>query len=633
MQRTDTLLAALFLSIAFASHSGATIYSSDGSDANVQAIHDTKAHDGDTITLPAGTFIWTAGVNLTKGITVSGQTTITGAGTASCTANDQTIIIDEKPRNETPSHSKRAKGSTTPGAVVKATANDQTIIIDEKPRNKTPNHSKRAKGSTTPRALVKATIPAGKSFRLTGVTFRRGSMTTTGSDGAMKINSTGLVQSARIDHCHFDHLTWGTIIQINGWIYGVDDHNLIECNGRSDSHTIWHSTWDGARNGNGSWADFPYYGSGKFWFIEDNTIKGSGTVLTSGGIDASHGGRWVARHNYWSNSGPQGHGTEGGPVRGMRCDQVYNNTFYWTMTHGSKAHRSGSTIWHDNVFLGTNSTGGNHTNLPYYRLFGGVTIAASNKWGCADGENGWDSNDSHGEYFHSTAASNTTISGSASFAVTDSMTPNAFVGMQIRNDNPASTCYRKSSTITRQTDHVITYTYYGAGDRGAPLVFNTGEAFSIRKVLIALDQNGRGKGDLISVTGPRHWPNQQQETCFSWNNKNTDTGQVLGIGSQIPTQHEGSDYINLGAGLPANQIPAQVTAAYPASVNGGSAYDHEFTYPHPLVTGGPTLTPTPTSSPTATATATHTPTPTPKPRKVRKRNQGDRGLYGFDRYS
>ena len=36
--------------------------------------------------------------------------------------------------------------------------------------------------------------------------------------------------------------------------------------------------------------------------------------------------------------------------------------------------------------------------------------------------------------------------------------------------------------------------------------------------------------------------------------------------------------MNLGAGLPANQIPAQVTAAYPASVNGGPAYTQEFTY-------------------------------------------------------
>src|SRR6516164_11534337 len=98
MQRPQTLLAALFLGIAFAAHLGATVWPSDGSDANVQAINDTNAQDGDTITLPAGTFIWTAGVSLTKGITVSGQTTVTGAGTANCTADDQTIVIDEMTR-------------------------------------------------------------------------------------------------------------------------------------------------------------------------------------------------------------------------------------------------------------------------------------------------------------------------------------------------------------------------------------------------------------------------------------------------------------------------------------------------------------------------------------------------------
>ena len=104
-------------------------------------------------------------------------------------------------------------------------------------------------------------------------------------------------------------------------------------------------------------------------------------------------------------------------------------------------------------------------------------------------------------------------------------------------------------------------------------------------MLIGIDQNGRGKGDLLTgAKQPRFWPNEQQETCFSWNNQNADTGQVLGYGNNlVPTQHEGSDYVNLGAGLPANQIPAQVTAAYPASVNGGSAYDHEYPYPHQLV--------------------------------------------------
>ena len=264
MQRTKTLLAALFLGIAFAPHSGATVYPSDGSEANVQAIHDTNAHDGDTITLPAGTFIWITGVSLTKGITVRGQTTITGAGTANCTANDQTIIIDEKPRD-------------------------------------------------TAGALFKATIEAGKSFRLTGITFKNGSITQVGNNGAIQLLSTGLVQNARVDHCHFDHLYWTHSLQLKSWIYGVDDHNLFECNGNNISHIIQHSSWGGSNDGHGSWADYPYYGSEKFWFIEDNTIKGSGSVVTSGGVDSSEGGRYVARHNYVQNTSFGGHGTEGGP--------------------------------------------------------------------------------------------------------------------------------------------------------------------------------------------------------------------------------------------------------------------------------------------------------------------------------
>ena len=190
------------------------------------------------------------------------------------------------------------------------------------------------------------------------------------------------------------------------------------------------------------------------------------------------------------------------------------------------------------------------------------------------------------------------------------MTANAYQGMQVRNDSPRRrvTCTQPIlKTIPPQRLPITTEVQAGVPRWCSITVTN----FLSARCLIALDQNGRGKGDLISSSsGPRDWPNQQQETCFSWNNKNTDTAQVYGINSSIPTQHEGSDYINLGAGLPANQIPAQVTAAYPASVNGGSAYDHEYPYPHHLVTGGPSPTPTPTPSPTPTPTATATPTAT-----------------------
>lgn len=64
---------------------GATIYNSDGSAANVQALTNI-ATDGDTITLPAGTFVWTTGSTITKGITLQGAgsdlTVIERSGTA-----------------------------------------------------------------------------------------------------------------------------------------------------------------------------------------------------------------------------------------------------------------------------------------------------------------------------------------------------------------------------------------------------------------------------------------------------------------------------------------------------------------------------------------------------------------------
>src|SRR5438552_15854328 len=82
MKRTGTLLLALFLGVCFASHCGATVYHSDGSAVNVQLIHDIQAIDGDTITLPAGTFVWTIRVAISKAITLQGA----GVG--------QTIIKD-----------------------------------------------------------------------------------------------------------------------------------------------------------------------------------------------------------------------------------------------------------------------------------------------------------------------------------------------------------------------------------------------------------------------------------------------------------------------------------------------------------------------------------------------------------
>src|SRR5437899_509475 len=98
MKTPQTLLFALFLGVCFTSHCEATVYVSDGSAPNVQYVHDNLARDGDTITLPAGTFDWTSDVRITKNVTLQGQTTI-GGTPQNPVINDATTILDDTPRS------------------------------------------------------------------------------------------------------------------------------------------------------------------------------------------------------------------------------------------------------------------------------------------------------------------------------------------------------------------------------------------------------------------------------------------------------------------------------------------------------------------------------------------------------
>ena len=65
------VLSILILSGFPALRCGATVYQSDGSAASVQGLHDAVLN-GDTITLPAGTFTWTTRVSISKAITLQG---------------------------------------------------------------------------------------------------------------------------------------------------------------------------------------------------------------------------------------------------------------------------------------------------------------------------------------------------------------------------------------------------------------------------------------------------------------------------------------------------------------------------------------------------------------------------------
>ncbi|PYK17235.1 MAG: hypothetical protein DME64_00975, partial [Verrucomicrobia bacterium] len=239
----------LILSGLFALRCGAAVYHSNGTAANIQQIHDTQAVDGDTITLPAGTFSWTSSPGITKGITLQGATTVTGAGGPNPTVNDATIVKDDVSRNST---------------------------------------------------ILSVTISGNRVFRLTGITFAPGASQVNGStDGAFHFSSPDLTARVRIDHCHFASLHQAKLIR-NSKVYGVADHNAIEVTGNSFPFNNEGAIAGSGENGNAAWADYPWFGTGKFFFIEDNTLVRQNTMANSL-VDSFYGGRWVARHNYMVN--------------------------------------------------------------------------------------------------------------------------------------------------------------------------------------------------------------------------------------------------------------------------------------------------------------------------------------------
>ena len=110
MKLSRILLFILILSGFAAPRCSGKVYDSDGSEGSVEACIRSAA-DGDIVTLPAGTFRWTSRLEITKGITLKGQTTILGAGTSNPTITDATIIQDNA----------RRKGGGSGTGIIKAT--------------------------------------------------------------------------------------------------------------------------------------------------------------------------------------------------------------------------------------------------------------------------------------------------------------------------------------------------------------------------------------------------------------------------------------------------------------------------------------------------------------------------------
>jgi hypothetical protein len=463
-----------------------------------------SAADGDTVIVPAGTEVWRSTLTVDKGITLQGQTT---TNSTNGTAVDNTIIQDSDER-------RRPGGS--------------------------------------PFVIVASQL--GKSYRITGLTFDGGSATVTNYNGAIQLS--GNSHSVRLDHCNFrPSLTkqahWVAII---GAIWGVADHNIFKFQGTGvggqESFFIYMSNWPNPNgtegvNGDGAFAQPTDFGTEKFFFIEDNWLQTVSGTEPTGGPDDLRGGRWVWRHNHMYNSQVQGHGTEDGRWRGGRAREVYNNDFHATATFGTGGVRSGVTVFHDNTFDGI-APGQSGYQLQAYRL---MFAWPSCPFHGATGDNPWDVNvteadgthvDGHPPYLFDSGTA-TGGNGSQIIDTTKNWTANQWAGYTAKFTGDNQVALIQSNT--NNTLNVYFYTDSGGGH-----VWEAGDGYQIHKVLIALDQPSRGKGDLITSDRPTPvgWPHQELEPSYSWNNVYTPTGAHVNftVGTAGTTLKEGRDYFN-----------------------------------------------------------------------------------------
>ena len=248
----------------------ATINAASCSRADVSTAINS-ASDGDTVTIPSGSCMWTSGILIDLTLANKGALTIIGAGIGN------------------------------------------TIIK--------PNFA--ASWGNSPFWVV---TKIGKAFRISGIEFQSGG-SESGGDGSLPvIYIQGYSKSIRIDHCKFDQLKMGAIRTAN-YLNGVIDH--ITVNNPQTGLAIRLYMYDYTGGGSdGSWATASNLGSSDALFIEDSTFVAS----TSPGIgymihDIGAGTRAVIRYNTYTDCVFESHGTDsGGRTRGVRTLEIYNNT-------------------------------------------------------------------------------------------------------------------------------------------------------------------------------------------------------------------------------------------------------------------------------------------------------------------
>lgn len=209
----------------------------------------TNTNSTVVVNVPLGSSSWTSGINYTvpaavTNLTIQGQTTVNCTGTAgtssyTCTATDNTVLID---------------------SVV------GTVMLRFN-----------LGGSST-------------FFRVTGITFQGGSVGSSSGKANGFVTFSGSSLNLRGDHNHFNESTYGINagagLTVFGTQNGVFDHNLFTMINQSNGVRYYPEAY-----GFTAWSQPTGWGTSNFIFIENNVFTGGFAN------DCDFGGREVIRYN------------------------------------------------------------------------------------------------------------------------------------------------------------------------------------------------------------------------------------------------------------------------------------------------------------------------------------------------
>jgi hypothetical protein len=308
----------------------------DCSQTTVQSYITNKASDRDVLVCPAGSWTWTTTTSNTPSVLINKAITLVGAGFD---------IVNNVPTPNT------------------------TTIVDGTTNKWIANE-----------AAIKVIGVAGKMTRITGFSF-------SGSEdsGVIVVGGPTFWKLFRLDHCLFTN--GGTSIAFHS-VYGVVDHCTFTQNDIPLSiRAIGNGTY-AADNSSSSFVQPNPAGTDNAVYVEDCTFNGNGYPAAA---DGEAGGHLTFRHNIFNNSGIQIHDTAYTGNRGSRHLEVYSNAFNATKYMSWAINvRSGTGVFHDNVFSGNYDRAISLTNYRSWDTSNGESIA---KWGWCDGTVSCDGND------------------------------------------------------------------------------------------------------------------------------------------------------------------------------------------------------------------------------------------------